>query len=172
MPKIDFKEVVEKVTDELLDKNMVDGVDERFPVSVPEVKHLRGEKGLTYEQIGRIFGVSKQAIHSVCKKYHITNGGIKKYKGVREANWLHAEEQLLDLTRNQINKIKPGNRLVNAAIAFDKVQILSGQPTQVVAYVDLVEAYKQIKAEEAKLGKDVIDVTPEEDEEADPLNAP
>lgn len=161
MAKIDFKEVVEKVTDELLDKNMVDGVDERFPVSVPEVKHLRGEKGLTYEQIGRIFGVSKQAIHSVCKKYNITNGGIKKYKGVRLSNWLHTEEQLLDLTMDQIKEITPGDRIVKAAVAVDKLQILSGQPTQVIAYVDMVQAYKELEkqseAEKAKLGPDVID---------------
>ena len=103
--------------------------------------------------------------------YNITLNGVKQYKNVREVNWLHAEEQLLDLTRDEINSMKPGNRIVNAAIAFDKVQVLSGQPTAIVAYVDIVAGFKELEkqrqAEIDTLGydpADVVDLTPEEDD--------
>ena len=170
MAKINFKEVVKKVTE--AESDILDTFDDRYPVSIPEVKSLRGEKGLSYREIGLILGVTKQAIHYICKVHNIKKAGIKKYREVRLSNLLHLEENLFDLTRAEINSIKPGNRIVNGAIIFDKVQLESLKPTQVVAYLDMVQAFKELEKqsaqEKAKLGQDVIDAEVVED---DLLNA-
>ena len=75
------------------------------------------------------------------------------------------------MTTDQIKEMTPLDRLKGAGISFDKVQILSGQPTAIVAYVDIVAGFKELEkqrqAEIDKLGydpADVVDVTPEEDD--------
>ena len=173
MAKIDFSEVVEREEREVETK---EGVD-RFPAhqNIAQIKHLRGEKELTYKEIGLIMGVTKQAIAHLCETRNITKGGVKKYKTVRESNWLHSEEQLLDLTPDDIKAISPRDRITGAAIAFDKVQILSGQPTAIVAYVDMVAGFKELEkqrqAEIDKLGYDPADVVEGEVIEDDLPNA-
>ena len=161
VPKIDFKEVVENEVIQKASQEELEQFDGKTHISIPRVKYLRGEKGLSYSEIGTLMGYSKQRVHQVCRDYNITCEGIKRYKGVREANWLHNEEQLSNLTTDDIKEMTGLDRLKGAGISFDKVQILSGQPTQVIAYVDLVQAYKELEkqseAEKAKLGPEVID---------------
>ena len=170
MVKIDFKEVVKKASPQEIEQ-----FDGNTHISIPRVKYLRGEKGLSYSEIGTLMGYSKQRVHQVCRDYNITKEGIKKYKGVREANWLHNEEQLSDLTTDQIKEMSPLDRLKGAGISFDKVQILSGQPTQVIAYVDMVAGFKELEkqrqAEIDKLGYDPADVVEGEVIEDDLPNA-
>ena len=128
------------------------------PISMAKVIELRN-KGLTYKEIGQIFGCSKQAIHQRLQPFIPSIDNLKTSKHHR-ADTLHVINDTLlnSLTGDDIKKSSPYQRVGMFGVLYDKERLERGESTQNVAYKDQSQAMgaldKEIKAIEAELGAD------------------
>lgn len=101
-------------------------------------------KGLSYEDIGKHFGVSKMA---VCKRLKDRlpdkRVDLEAFKRNR-ADLLASKQKLIldSMTQEQIEKIPPQSRPTAFGILYDKERLERGQSTQNVEVIDHAEAEK------------------------------
>ena len=96
-------------------------------VDIEQAIDLRTNHGLTYEQIGQLQGVSKQAIHQALQRYGIDSGTLETFKGNRA-------DLLAGLQAKIYNAIDPGaikkmierRGLTDLGILYDKERIERG----------------------------------------------
>jgi predicted transcriptional regulator len=119
-------------------------------------------KGLTYTDIAKHFGCSKQAVQQrianhlpyidVVDEIRKSRIDILTAKGI---------ELLLSLTVEDIKKMPPGSRAMSFGIIFDKERLLSGESTENVSIYQVEEKYKtkllERQAMERKAGVEVSD---------------
>ena len=119
-----------------------------FPTS--KIIELRN-KQLSYTQIAKIAGVSKQAIQQRMKPYAKAIDNIDAIKSQRAAmltlvtnSWL---EVYLSLSHEEKKKMVLRRGMVDYGILYDKMRLETGQSTSNVAYMDLIKARQQLQGE-------------------------
>ena len=99
----------------------------RDGITLDDVVPLR-EKGLSFAQIGRLLGVSKQAVHQVFEKHGFDAGTVERFRKDRGVILADLQRRLLkSMTDEAINKMAPRDRMVALGISFDKERLEVGQ---------------------------------------------
>ena len=115
-------------------------------------------KGLTLEEVGKHFNVTKQAIHDLFKR-HVPYLDVVKEIRKSRSDILTAKgiELLLSLTPSEIKKIPPGSRATAFGILYDKERLEMEKSTENIAVLtsDLRSVDKEISDLNRQLG--VID---------------
>ncbi|HEY3489918.1 MAG TPA: hypothetical protein VGK27_07335 [Candidatus Deferrimicrobiaceae bacterium] len=106
------------------------------------------EKGLSYAEIGKIMGASKQSIHELLVRNGIDLGTVASFRSNRGAILAAKQKMLLDnLTDADIKKMAPRDRVLGFGILFDKERLETGKSTanlsglmQIAQKVDIRES--------------------------------
>ena len=99
----------------------------REAISLEEIIPLRN-KGLSLSQIGRLLGVSKQAVHQVFERHGFDTGTVERFRKDRGAIFADLQRRLLkSMTDEEIKKMAPRDRVVALGICFDKERLEVGQ---------------------------------------------
>lgn len=120
------------------------------------VKLLAG--GASYSEVGKIFGVGKQAVMHLVNKYVSDGIDLQIYKTHRADILASKQLQILkSITDDDIQKASAYQRVGMFGILYDKERLERGQSTQNLAFKDmsrdLSEMDKEIKVLEAELGE-------------------
>lgn len=91
-------------------------------------------KGLTLQDIGNHFGVTKQSIHELFKRHVPYLEVVKEIRNSR-ADLLTAKgvELLLSLTPDEIKRMPPGSRATAFGIFYDKERLEMEKSTENIA---------------------------------------
>ena len=138
------------------------------PFDVGKALQLR-MRGMSYEDIGKIVGRTKQAVHHRLQPFISDLPALQAYKDYRADLFAAKQaELLLNLTKAK-QKDMSGLQMVTAlGILYDKERLERGQATEIVEYnefeeqtQDLASKKRAIEERLAAMGVDVVDVTPE-----------
>lgn len=119
-------------------------------------------KGLTLEDIGKHFDVTKQAIHSLFKRHIPYIETVDEIRNSR-ADILTAKgiELLLSLTPDEIKKMPPGSRAMAFGLFFDKERLEMEKSTENISIYEVENKYSskllEKQAMERKAGVEVSD---------------
>ncbi|GAG36713.1 unnamed protein product [marine sediment metagenome] len=131
-------------------------------IPIEDIVELIGNKGLTYEEAGKILGIAKQSVWERCKKYGIEREGLKKYKKARAEIFALTGKNLFDLTQDDIKGMNTYQRIVAGGILYDKERLERDKSTSNVSYADVTKSIQvieeEIRVEKAKLGYDNNDL--------------
>jgi len=109
-------------------------------------------KGLTYKDIGKHFGVSKESVHEVLHRYIPEELNPKVFREKRGDILAAKQEQvLLSLTEDDIKSIPPGSRATTFGILYDKERLERDLSTANVAYADITKSLAELEKEEEEL---------------------
>lgn len=147
----------------IIDKDKILNTNTRRKVPLDKLLEIIAtNETLTYEEIGKIFGVSRQAIHQNIQLLEIDQKEIPKFQHFRENKGIHIEKQQFRII-NHLDEDRPkGRDLRDATIAFatflDKQQLLEGKPTSI--------DFGLIAHVKANDDRNLKDVTPKEPDES------
>jgi len=132
----------------------VDQIDQ--PISISRVIELRNKK-LTYEEIGRILGCTKQNIHQRLQPFRSSIDNLQTIKDNRADTLTVISDTILNsLTADDIKKATIGTKVTTYGILYDKERLERGQTTANVGYADYTrdmrELDKEIDVLEAEIG--------------------
>jgi predicted DNA-binding protein YlxM (UPF0122 family) len=114
-------------TGELLLDQVDDSSDK--PVSIERLLEYR-KRGLSYAEIGKMAGVSKQAVHQRLAPYRDAIENLPAFKEHRADLFAVQQSRLLNsLTDADIKRMAPASRVVSAGILYDKERLESGKST-------------------------------------------
>jgi transcriptional regulator len=133
----------------------------REGITLEDIAPLR-KKGLSYQQIGKLLGVSKQAVHMVFKKAGYDAGTVENFRKNRASIFADLQRRLLmSMTDEEIKKMSPRDRVVALGICFDKERLEVGQST-----INLASLFSVIElAEKAEMER--LSGSPQKDQEKD-----
>jgi transposase len=131
----------------------------RGPESIVDLEKTLNllKAGLTYEEIGKVFGVGPHTISNQLNKY-ITDGiDLEFYKRNRADILASKGMQILkSVSQKDIEKASAYQRIGMYGILYDKERLERGQSTANIAYADmsrdLKEMNREIKRLEEELG--------------------
>jgi hypothetical protein len=124
-------------------------------ISLSEMIRLRN-RGLSYEEIGRIVGCSKPNVWSRLEPYRKHIDGLPAFKEARADLLAVHQSRLLDsLSDEEIEKMPPGSRVVNFGILYDKERLERGQSTSNVCYADFTRSIQDLDREIQKLEAEI-----------------
>ena len=115
-------------------------------LSLAEIADLRA-KGVSLEKIGRLAGVSKQAISQLIKRNGLDPEDVAVFKKDKSLI-LHSKQKLLleSLTQEEIKKMSGRDKTVSFGIIYDKTRLEDDKSTvNIRSYVttsDLLEPYR------------------------------
>jgi transposase len=114
-------------------------------------------KGLSYEEVSKIFNVSRPALIQQVNKYFIDGVELNIYKTYRADILASKQMQILkSLTEEDIQKASPYQKVGMFGILYDKERLERGQSTQNIAYADMNRELKDLDKEilqlESELG--------------------
>jgi len=114
-------------------------------------------KGLTYQEIATIFGVTKSAVSERLTGYIAENIDVQGFKTHRAEILAGKQAEIIkSLTDDDIKKSSPYQRVGMFGILYDKERLERGQSTANVAYADYSRDLKEMDREivelEAELG--------------------
>ena len=120
------------------------------PFPIAKIIELRN-KQLTFEEIGKIAGVSKVSIFNRLKPYNHAINNLEAIKNQR-ADLLslitnNMLEVYLSLTPAEQKSLIMKRGMVDYGILYDKLRLETGQSTSNVAYMDLIKARQQLQGE-------------------------
>ena len=109
----------------------LDDIDISGNKPVPIEKLLKWRKqGLTYEEIGELAGISKQASHQRLKPFRDAIENLPSFRKHRADILALLQSMLLSsLTEEDIKSMAPASRITGAAILYDKERIERGEHT-------------------------------------------
>ncbi len=128
-------------------------------------------KGLAYVDIAKLFGVSKQAVHSRLKQFRSCLDNPESIQVYEEnVDKLLSAAQVKQLEASLDNdKLKAASTLQNATafgIFFDKQRLIRGQSTQIIEKYDLTSDEREtLRTLEARIINQDVVVDPEADPE-------
>lgn len=135
-----------------------------FTETIPlaRIIELRNKK-LTYDQIGKILGCTRQNIHERLKGLIPHIEGLQSFKD-NDADVMTVLRSVIltSLTPEDIKKASAYQRVGMYGILYDKEALARGKVTEIIGYIDMNVAFAQVVAERAKLAKElgIIDVKP------------
>ena len=142
-------------TGELLLDQVDDSSDK--PVSIERLLEYR-KRGLSYAEIGKMAGVSKQAIHQRLQPYKDAIDNLPTFKEYRADLFAVQQSRLLNsLTDKDIKKMAPASRITSAAIMYDKERLERGKSTENISYADMEADREAIRKEMAELRTELGD---------------
>jgi len=123
----------------------------RDGITLDDVVPLR-EKGLSFAQIGRLLGVSKQAVHQVFDKHGFDAGTVERFRANRGAILADLQRRLLkSMTDAEVKRMAPRDRVVALGICFDKERLETGQSTfNLSSFSALVQRAEEMEIERFK----------------------
>jgi|GEM_PF-3382772 len=105
----------------------------RDGITLEEVVPLR-EKGLSYAQIGKLLGVSKQAVHQLFEKSDFDAGTVERFRKSRGSILAEKQRKLLNsIDDSEIKKMAPRDRILGFGILYDKERLETGRSTENVS---------------------------------------
>ena len=127
----------------------LDTVDDSPDKPVPVEKLLKWRKqGLSYAEIGKMTGKSKQAVHQRLQPYKDAIENLPAFKENRADIFaIHQQRLLNSLTDDDIKRIPPGSRFTGVGILYDKERLERDKSTENVSYADM--SNKRLSLEEA-----------------------
>lgn len=135
----------------------VDAVASRPPLSLESVVSMRN-RGLSLAEIGKVCGVSKQAVSQLIKRHGLEVGTIEAFKSGK-ADILHSKQKLIldSITEAEVAKMKNvRDKAVAFGILYDKTAHLEGKSGILGSTISIISI--ALKAEASQ----PIDVTPDE----------
>ncbi len=117
-------------------------------------------RGLTLQEIGDHFNVTRQAVHAMFKRHVPYIEVVDEIRSAR-SNILTAKgiELLLSLTPEDIKRMPPGSRAMAFGILFDKERLERDQSTENVSIHEIEDKYNtkllERQAMERKAGVEV-----------------
>jgi len=129
-------------------------ISQRSDASIPTAKIidlLNGAHPLSLNEVAKIAGCSKQAIHQRVKPYKHALTNIEVIKSQR-ANLLalitnNMLEVYLSLTYAEQKKLVMKRGMVDFGILYDKLRLETGQSTSNVFYADMIKARNELRKE-------------------------
>jgi transcriptional regulator with XRE-family HTH domain len=102
-------------------------------LSLAEIADLRA-KGVSLEKIGRLAGVSKQAISQLIKRNGLDPEDVAVFKRDKSL-LLHSKQKLLldSLTQEEIKKMSGRDKVVSFGIVYDKTRLEDDKSTTNIA---------------------------------------
>lgn len=98
-------------------------------ISVEQMADLR-LKGVGLAEIGKVAGITKQAVSQALKRHGIDAGEIEDFRQARPAILAAKQRLLLDgITTESVKKMSGRDKLVGFGILFDKERLELGQST-------------------------------------------
>lgn len=130
-------------------------------VDVSKALDLRVNHNLSYQDIGNLQGVSKQAIHSAIK-HLLPDNDTKLYQDNRADILSHIQVKLLrELDSERLKKASAFQLVGAAGLLYDKERIERGQTTEnigiITGTIKEIQAFRQRRAEELSTGSDNTD---------------
>ncbi|MCP4156679.1 MAG: hypothetical protein GY757_53695 [bacterium] len=137
--------------------NNSNGVAKDIPII--DLVELRN-KGLTFDQIGRLVGCSKQNVSERLRSYATDLRGLKTFKAHRADIYaLFVKKMLYSLTVADIKRMAPDRRVWSAAVLHDKEMGLRGQMVPTNNYIQIVNKVEGLEAKEIKIKAAIAELT-------------
>jgi transposase len=157
-PTVDAIDYTEKLS--------LDTVDDSPDIKVPVEKLLKWRKqGLSYSEIGKMIGRSKQAVHQRLQSYIDAIDNLPAFKENRADIFaIHQQRLLNSLTDDDIKRMPPGSRLTGFGILYDKERLERSLSTENVSYADYTEKISQEREIQAENLRKIKDIEAEEAE--------
>lgn len=128
-----------------------------MPVDTSQALNLRLNHGLTYSQIGKIFGTTKQAIHNKIKNL-IPPPETKSYQDHRADILSGLQLKLLSqIDPARLKKISIRDAVISAGVLYDKERLERGLSTQKTVISCVIEAADRPLLEPVQDGQLVTD---------------
>ena len=125
-------------------QNIDSGKVKRQKVDRSAALKLKVTNGLTYEEIARIQGVSKQAVHKAIAGLMPT-ADTDIYRSKRGDILAEMQRKILDsIDYQDIKKSPLGSRIVSAGILYDKERLERGLPTSILSSLSDEELDKRL----------------------------
>lgn len=103
-------------------------------------------KGVGLAEIGKVAGISKQAVSQALRRHGIDAGEIESFRKARPAVLAAKQKILLDgITTETVKKMSGRDKLVGFGILYDKERLELGQSTANVSNLHAI-AERAIKA--------------------------
>ena len=135
----------------------LDTVDDSPDKPVPVEKLLKWRKqGLSYSEIGKMIGRSKQAVHQRLQPYLDAIENLPAFKENRADIFaIHQQRLLNSLTDDDIKRIPPGSRFTGVGILYDKERLERGESTANVSVLSsrLDAARKRVQDRESDVNE-------------------
>lgn len=141
--------------------DVVDVVPAGRPRSINpvEVLELR-EKGLSFAQIGKILGCTKQAAHKAFQHVKTDFRGVEKFKDIRADIFALFQKKLLySLTAGEIKSMAPASRITAAAILYDKERLERDKSTSNISYQAIVSNVADLERRESELKAQIAELS-------------
>jgi len=125
------------------------------PVSISKVIDLRN-KGLTYAEVGKIIGVSKQAIQQRLRPFMPSIDAVKVSQDQSAALWTTVRDTSLNaLTSEDFQKASMLQKVTAAGIADDKYRRAADLSTSKVTHEHILKSISELSREEEILEAEV-----------------
>lgn len=124
-----------------------------------EVAELR-EKGLTFTQIAKIIGCTKQAANKAYRNLMTDFRGVEKFKDIRADVFAMLQKKMLySLTADDIKGMAPDRRVWSAAVLYDKERLERDKSTANLSYKAIISDIADLEAVEADLKRQIAEIT-------------
>lgn len=145
---------------------MVDSIDDVIPLA--KIIELRNKK-LSYSEIGKILGCSKQNIDKRLQPFKTSIDNLQAIKDHRADNLAVVSSVILNkLTTDDIKKASLQQKVTAYGILYDKERIERGQVSNIIGHVDFTAKLSDLDQQEAllmaELGIDHTGVSEDEDD--------
>ena len=133
---------------------------------IEKVRELIEIKNLTYEDAGKLLGVTKQAIHDRCKRHGIKRN-LNLYKN-NKADILASKQRMVinSLTEDDIKKSSAYQKVGMYGILHERELITKGQATAIVDHRVISAKLSDVREELDRLRRQAGYQTRDDNEEA------
>jgi|GEM_PF-1828708 len=122
------------------------------PIPIETLITLRKEKKLSYSQIAKVVGCSKANVIERLKPFLDDIDRLPAYLRHRSNIYaLYSRRILQSLTDTDLQKANLRDKVLSAAILYDKERLERGQSTSNIAYVDMIKAKQSLSQELVEL---------------------
>lgn len=136
-----------------------DPLDRKLPIAT--LFEYR-KKGLNYEEIGKICGVTKQAIHSRFQTHGLANYSLRHYVENRADIFAWMQSRLLfSLSDADIKRMAPDRRVWAAAVLYDKERLERGMSTENLSISSIAVHLQSTLAEHQERSKLLLEAMTE-----------
>ena len=138
------------------DTKLTRKVDNKLSLNLSNLLKLRYHNKLSFSEIGKMYGVSKQAIHQAIGKLaklmdrpELLEAYNDHKVEILTAAQLKAIENLIDDER--LKKASVNNLAYTIGTLGNEIRLEKGQMTQIIGYMDYNRALEQVIQERSKL---------------------
>lgn len=138
-------------------------------IPLGDIVELISGKGLTYQQAGKILGITKQAVHERCQKHGVLSANSLKLFKNNKATILEAKQAqvLYFLDQDSIKSMSGLQKTTAFGILYDKLRLERNESTANVAHLHAAAAKNAelLKKFTGELSQSVLDAAREDEGE-------